>query len=129
MVGRINHHLTNLLTEPEDIEPEDYNTHKDIDCIANRRFKLLNGRLFDNEKYGYIDNPKITLHLLNMFYNDNVRYKRRIFQKEGNKCENCHHFNSLIHWSEGEFQQCMRNNKLWRPCKDYDPIEFNEREE
>ena len=39
-----------------------------------------------------------------------------------NNCENCHHYNSLIHWEEGLFHQCMRKNKLWEKCNDYDPI-------
>ena len=42
---------------------------------------------------------------------------------EINNCENCHHYNSLIHWEEGLFHQCMRGNKLWEKCNDYDAIE------
>ena len=38
-------------------------------------------------------------------------------------CENCHHYNSLITPTEGVFEQCMVNNRLWCPCNDYDPIE------
>ena len=38
-------------------------------------------------------------------------------------CENCHHYNTLIHWSEGVFEQCMMHNELNNEnCKDYDPI-------
>lgn len=39
-----------------------------------------------------------------------------------NNCENCHHFNELIHWDEGLFYQCMHGNKLWEKCSDYDAI-------
>ena len=41
---------------------------------------------------------------------------------EINNCENCHHYNSLIHWEEGLFHQCMMGNKLWEKCNDYDAI-------
>ena len=41
-----------------------------------------------------------------------------------NKCQNCHHYNSLIHWEEGLFHQCMMGNVLWEKCNDYDPIEM-----
>ena len=41
---------------------------------------------------------------------------------EINNCENCYHLNELIHWEEGSFYQCMRGNKLWEKCNDYDAI-------
>lgn len=37
-----------------------------------------------------------------------------------NDCENCLHFNELIHWEEGLFQQCMMGNKMWEKCNDYE---------
>ena len=46
---------------------------------------------------------------------------------EINNCENCHHYNSLIHWEEGLFYQCMMGNKLWEKCNDYDAIKELER--
>ena len=46
---------------------------------------------------------------------------------EINNCENCHHYNSLIHWEEGLFHQCMMGNKLWEKCNDYDAIKELER--
>ena len=39
-----------------------------------------------------------------------------------NDCENCHHFNTVINWSEGICYQCMIGNKLWEHCNDYDAI-------
>lgn len=39
-----------------------------------------------------------------------------------NDCENCHHFNTLIDWNEGLFYQCMRNNKLWEKCDDFEEV-------
>ena len=39
-----------------------------------------------------------------------------------NNCENCHHYNSLIHWEEGVFHQCLARNNLWEKCNDYDAI-------
>lgn len=40
-----------------------------------------------------------------------------------NNCENCHHFNELIHWDEGIFYQCMNGCKLWERCNKCDPID------
>lgn len=37
-----------------------------------------------------------------------------------NDCENCLHFNELIHWDEGLFQQCMMGNKMWEKCTDFE---------
>ena len=50
--------------------------------------------------------------------------KKRSYKEmtEINNCENCHHYNSLIHWEEGLFHQCMMGNKLWEKCNDYDAI-------
>lgn len=42
-----------------------------------------------------------------------------------NNCENCHHHNSLIHWEEGIFYQCIYNKKMWEECDAYDPIEID----
>ena len=40
-----------------------------------------------------------------------------------NQCESCIHLNELIHWDEGLFYKCMRSNKLWIECDEYEAIE------
>ena len=45
-----------------------------------------------------------------------------LLNKQVNNCEQCYHFNPLIDWAEGNFYQCMRGNKMWEKCKDYEEI-------
>ena len=38
------------------------------------------------------------------------------------RCENCHHFDTLIDWNEGIYYKCMMGNPLWKKCNDFDKI-------
>lgn len=40
-----------------------------------------------------------------------------------NGCENCYYFNELIDWNDGLFYQCLKGNKLWVKCDDYEVLE------
>lgn len=53
---------------------------------------------------------------------ERINYKTIPKKQLINNCEKCFHFNQLIHWDEGTFYQCMRKNKLWEKCKDYEAI-------
>lgn len=58
---------------------------------------------------------------------DLLNEKERLISKcdcdKINKCENCYHFNPLVHWGEGYFYQCMLGNKLWEKCNDFESVD------
>ena len=88
--------------EYDDVEP----------CIRDRTFKIKD--IYGHYKY---DDLEEICNELNRLNNENEESG-----EDNYNCENCHHYNSLVHWEEGLFHQCMRGNKLWEKCNDYDAI-------
>ena len=90
-----------------------------IGCTSNR--ERVARALDMHEDCVYVDSEHCFV-ILNLFQE---RMMRGV-----SKCENCHHYNTLINWDEGIFEKCMADEMLHRHnCKEYDSIEEDNDEE
>lgn len=85
----------------------------ELDSFGNKILDVINTKIDEVE-------TNSEFNTLNDLKKELVKLDERVSLI--NNCEKCIHFNELIHWDEGLFYQCMRRNKLWSKCDDFEEV-------